>query len=91
MKLTDEQINSIVVKAIQVYLNNDKFDSSYIISNFAEAIIIATEEFKERMNQPSNIISMTQGARSVTYKDVGIGSLSDNIKMLLPKPYLRKW
>ena len=30
MNLTDEQIKSIVVKAIQNYLNNDNFDDVYI-------------------------------------------------------------
>ena len=86
MNLTDEQIKSIVVKAIQNYLNNDKFDYVYIEMNFSEAIIVAIEEEKEKLKQPSNISSMSQGSRSVTYKNTGIGKLSDNVKALLPTP-----
>lgn len=86
MNLTDEQIKSIVIKAIKMYLKNDKFDDVYIEMNFTEAIIVAIEEEKEKLKQPSNISSMSQGSRSVTYKNTGIGKLSDNVKSLLPTP-----
>ena len=86
MNLTDWQIESIVVKAIQNYLNNDKYDDVYIEMNFQEAVMVAIEEEKEKLKQPSNISSMSQGSRSVTYKNTGIGKLSDNVKALLPKP-----
>jgi len=86
MNLTDWQIESIVIKAIQNYLNNDKYDDVYIEMNFQEALIVAIEEEKEKLKQPSNISSMSQGSRSVTYKNTGAGKLSDNVKALLPKP-----
>lgn len=86
MNLTDWQIESIVIKAIQNYLNNDKYDDVYIEMNFKEAVMVAIEEEKEKLKQPSNIFSMSQGSRSVTYKNTGIGKLSDNVKALLPKP-----
>ena len=86
MNLTDEQIKSIVVKAIQNYLNNDKFDDVYIEMNFPEAIMVAIEEEKEKLKQPSNVSSMSQGSRSVTYKNTGVGMFSNNVKLLLPKP-----
>ncbi|MDU2489311.1 MAG: hypothetical protein E7D27_01805 [Clostridium celatum] len=86
MNLTDWQIESIVIKAIQNYLNNDKYDDVYIEMNFQEAVMVAIEEEKEKLKQPSNISSMSQGSRSVTYKNTGIGKLSDNVKALLPKP-----
>ncbi|WP_297711992.1 hypothetical protein [Clostridium sp.] len=86
MNLTDEQIKSIVVKAIQNYLNNDKYDDVYIEMNFQEAVMVAIEEEREKLKQPSNISSMSQGSRSVTYKNTGIGKLSDNVKSLLPTP-----
>ena len=86
MNLTDEQIKSIVVKAIQNYLNNDKFDDVYIEMTFPEAIMVAIEEEKEKLKQPSNVSSMSQGSRSVTYKNTGVGMLSNNVKLLLPKP-----
>lgn len=86
MNLTDEQIKSIVIKAIKMYLKNDKFDDVYIEMNFIEAIMVAIEEEKEKLKQPVNISSMSQGSRSVTYKNTGIGKLSDNVKSLLPTP-----
>lgn len=86
MNLTDEQIKSIVIKAIKMYLKNDKYDDVYIEMNFQEAIMVAIEEEKEKLEQPSNISSMSQGSRSVTYKNTGIGKLSDNVKSLLPTP-----
>lgn len=86
MNLTDEQIKSIVIKSIKNYLDNDKFDDVYIEINFQEAVMIAVEEEKEKLKQPSNISSMSQGSRSVTYKNTGIGMLSNNVKALLPKP-----
>ena len=86
MNLTDEQIKSIVIKAIKMYLNNDKYDDVYIEMNFQEAVMVAIEEEREKLKQPSNISSMSQGSRSVTYKNTGIGKLSDNVKSLLPTP-----
>lgn len=83
MSLTDEQIKSIVIKAVQIYLKNDDV---YIEEKFPEAIMVAVEEEKEKLKQPSNISSMSQGSRSVTYKNTGIGKLSDNVKSLLPTP-----
>lgn len=91
MNLTDEQIKSIVIKAIKMYLKNDKFDDVYIEMNFTEAIMVEIEEEKEKLKQPVNISSMSQGSRSVTYKNTGIGQISDNVKALLPKPYIRMW
>lgn len=91
MNLTDEQIKSIVIKAIKNYLKNYKFDDVYIEMNFSEAITVAVEEEKEKLKQPSNVSSMSQGSRSVTYKNTGIGQISDNVKALLPKPYIRMW
>lgn len=48
--------------------------------------MVAIEEEREKLKQPSNISSMSQGSRSVTYKNTGIGKLSDNVKSLLPTP-----
>lgn len=86
MNLTDGQIKDIVIKAIQIYLKNDKYDDVYIEEKFPEAIMVAIEEEKEKLKQPSNISSMSQGSRSVTYKNTGIGQISSNVKALLPTP-----
>lgn len=91
MNLTEEQLEVIVVDSILKYLNNSRFDDVYIENNFSSAIIVAIEEMKEQLKQPSNLSSLTEGSRSVTFKNVGIGTLSDNVKSLLPKPYIRMW
>ena len=90
MNLTDNQIENIVVEAIIKHLNNPKFNYSYVVANFTYAMELGIEEFKERLKQPSNVVSMSEGGRSITFKnDVDI--LSDNVKALLPKPYIRMW
>lgn len=90
MNLTDNQIENIVVEAIIKYLNNPKFDYYYILDNYSDAIELAVEEFKEKLKQPLNVISMTEGGRSITFKN-NVGILSENVKALLPKPYIRMW
>ena len=90
MNLTDNQIENIVVEAIIKHLNNPKFDYSYVVANFTYAMELGMEELKERLKQPSNVVSMTEGGRSITFKN-NLGQLSDNVKSLLPKPYIRMW
>lgn len=86
--LADELIEKIVIKAIINYLNNPQFDEAYIKANFAQEVELAKEEYKQCYNQPSNVSSMTQGARSVTFKE-GSNVISNNVKALLPNPYIR--
>ena len=90
MNLTDNQIENIVVEAIIKHLNNPKFNYSYVISNFIYVVELGMEELKERLKQPSNVVSMTEGGRSITFKN-NLGILSENVKALLPKPYIRMW
>ncbi|SCI99940.1 Uncharacterised protein [uncultured Clostridium sp.] len=90
MNLTDNQIENIVVESIIKHLNNPKFDYSYVVANFTYAMELGMEELKERLKQPSNVVSMTEGGRSITFKN-NLGILSENVKALLPKPYIRMW
>lgn len=90
MNLTDNQIENIVVEAIIKHLNNPKFDYSYVVANFTYAMELGIEELKERLKQPSNVISMTEGGRSITFKN-NVGILSENLKAILPKPHIRMW
>ena len=90
MNLTDNQIENIVVEAIIKHLNNPKFDYSYVVTNLTYAMELGIEELKEWLKQPSNVVSMTEGGRSITFKN-NLGILSENVKALLPKPYIRMW
>lgn len=90
MNLTDNQIENIVVESILKHLNDPKFDYSYVVANFTYAMELGMEELKERLKQPSNVASMAEGGRSITFKN-NVGILSENVKALLPKPYIRMW
>lgn len=73
---------------IQNYLNNPSFTVDYIQQNFQDAIIDMVENaYKWKDN--SNIKSITQGARSVTYTDNTVFVITDSIANMLPLPYVR--
>lgn len=91
MNLTDNQIENIVVEAIIKHLNNPKFKQAYIVDNYLYAINLGVEELKEKLKQPINVNSMCEGGRSISFDNTEIGILSDNVKALLPKPYIRMW
>ena len=83
------------ISSIKNYLNNDNFDDEYIENNFATAVILMVSNAYEAKNTNSvggNVKSMTQGSRSIEYFDkTSLFSISDNeeIKALLPKPYIK--
>lgn len=85
MQLSDLQIESIVCTAILNYLNNSTYTKEDILIKFPDAVELAFLEFKSIASQPTNVASMSQGSRSVTFKD-GSYILTDNVKLLLPKP-----
>lgn len=85
MGLNDLQVESIVCTAILNYLNTNRYTKEDILIKFPEAVELGCLEFKSTVSQPSNVVSMTQGARSITFKE-GSNILTDNVKLLLPKP-----
>ena len=76
---------------IKKYLNNDNFDDSYIEENFSIAIVlIVTNAYECKKNgSGGNIKSMTQGSRSVSYGDDKAFCINDDIKAMLPIPYIK--
>lgn len=89
---TDEGLFTLYIQRavtlIKNYLNNDKFTTEYIKNNFQDAIceiIVLAYKSKDK----ENIKSITQGSRAVTYSDGTHFALSDNVKALLPKPYIK--
>lgn len=73
------------VTIINKYLNKE-YTKEQATSLFKDAIIqIIVNEYQGQ--KQSGIKSMTQGQRSVTYKDAI--ELDDSIKKLLPKPFMR--
>ena len=90
----DSKLNiyiSMAVALIKRYLNNDAFDDSYIEENFSMAIVlIVTNAYECKKNgSGGNIKSMTQGSRSVSYGDDKAFCINDDIKAMLPIPYIK--
>lgn len=78
------------VFTIKNYLNTDKFTNEDIKDKFKEAVILLVENaYTEKAQGAKGIKSKSQGARSITYsEDMGF-TISDNIKSMLPVPYIR--
>ena len=83
----------IAVTLIKEYLNNDNFNDSYIEENFNMAIVIIVcnaYEFK-KSGSSGNIKSMTQGGRSITYGNDKGFYITDEIKQMLPTPFVKSF
>lgn len=90
----DTKINiyiSMAKEVIKKYLNNESFDDSYIEENFSMAIIlIVTNAYECKKNgNAGNIKSISQGPRSITYGDDKAFCINDDVKALLPTPYIK--
>ncbi len=82
---------SMAITLIKKYLNNENFDDSYIEENFDMAIILIVSnayEYKKSGNK-GNIKSISQGARNITYGDNTAFCITDDVKALLPVPYIK--
>ena len=78
------------VVSIKNYLNTDKYKNVEIRDEFSEVIIALVENaHRESSSEFKGIKSKTQGARSITYADAKGFAITDDIKMLLPTPYIR--
>ena len=75
---------AIVFDDIKNYLNRD-FDDEFIEEKFEIAVIRLMVKKIKQGAAGRQIKSYTQGERSVTYED----SIDDDIKTILPKPYLK--
>jgi hypothetical protein len=82
---------SMAITLIKNYLNNDVFDDAYIQDNFSMAIIlIVTNAYECKKNgNGGNIKSITQGARSVTYGEDKAFCINEDVKAILPVPYIK--
>ncbi len=82
---------SMATTLINNYLNNDAFDDTYIQENFSMAItliVINAYECKKNGNS-GNIKTISQGSRSVSYGDDKAFCINDDIKVMLPTPYIK--
>ena len=75
---------TMVCDDIKNYLNRD-FDDEFIEEKFEIAVIRLMVKKIKQGAAGRQIQSYTPGERSVTYED----SIDDDIKTILPKPYLK--
>lgn len=85
MALTIEQKKSIAV--IRNYLNVD-WDDDYILSEYDFVVDQLIENSK--IFKSADIKSISEGNQSISYKDnSGAWTITDDIKAMLPKPYIK--
>jgi hypothetical protein len=92
MEFTDQEYEEIAIQAIKNYLNKN-FSNDYIKGNFALAIKRMTYKAKQFNNsKPNGVRSIIEGDTSVSFDSV-INTLvvDDEIKALLPPPYIKMY
>lgn len=88
--MTTEQRKAILV--IKNYLNKDLTDD-YILNNYDLAVdqLINNAAKLENIKTPG-VKSMSEGNQSITYEsNVNPWVITDDVKALLPNPYVRMW
>ena len=87
----DAMLTILMNRAITVvlnYLNVASYEATYIEETFADAIIelvCYSYDFKGK----ENIVSESQGSRSVTYANSATFTITQSVKNLLPLPSIR--
>lgn len=85
MEISIEQKKAIAV--IKNYLNVE-WEDSYILDNYGFVVEQLIENSKVASN--ASIKSISEGNQSISYKDnSGPWTISDDIKAMLPKPYIK--
>lgn len=88
--MTTEQRKAILV--IKNYLNKDLTDE-YILTNYDLAVdqLINNAAKLENIKTPG-VKSMSEGNQSISFESgSGAWSITDDVKALLPTPYVRMW
>lgn len=90
MELSKEKKKAILV--IRNYLNRD-FTEKYILDHFELAIDELIESAASlKAMKVAGVKSMSEGNQSVTFADnVEAWTITDNVKALLPVPFVRMW
>ena len=91
--LTSEVLEKACISAIRQYLNVDgmeKFTDEYIKETYSIAIEVMKDSYtKSNMAKGglSGVNSISQGSQSINNESNGF--ISDDVKALLPRPYVR--
>lgn len=89
MAFTDTELNQIAIISIRNYLNKSYTDSE-ITTNYPLAVKKLVAFYKSTSNLPSGIKSMSEGKQSITFNGE-IGDIPSDIKLLLPKPFIKMY
>lgn len=75
---------------IRVYLNTDKYTDEELLNLYGEAIkSLVIDARRIETSKSKGIKSIAQGARSITYADDKSFTISDEVRAILPVPYLK--
>ncbi|WP_346879023.1 hypothetical protein [Clostridium sp. UBA7791] len=92
---TDLELEQIAISSIRNYLNvvgKESWTDGYIKSNYAMAIKVIINNYKnvlEVSNGISNINSVSRGVQSISFNSNSNSLISDEVKLLLPRPFIR--
>ena len=81
----------IAVEKIKGYLNvigNKKWTKEYVLSNYGIAVQLLVEKAENYKVMPG-VKSFSEGGQSMTFSDEGKWTITDNIKEMLPAPFVK--
>lgn len=93
--LTSEVLEKACISAVRQYLNvegMEKFTDEYIKETYSIAIEVMKDNYtKSSMAKGglSGVNSISQGSQSISFNSDSNGFISDEVKALLPRPYVR--
>ncbi|AUN03412.1 hypothetical protein RSJ19_10960 [Clostridium botulinum] len=87
--MTTEQRKAVLV--IRNYLNKD-LEDNYILENYDLAVEQLINNAAKLENITPGVKSMSEGNQSISFENgVGAWSATEDVKALLPTPYVRMW
>lgn len=87
--MTDLELEQIAIISIRNYLNKD-FTDDEIKSKYSLGINRLVTNAKDLENKQIGIVSASEGSQSYTYAEgVEFGTITEDVKALIGRPYLR--
>ncbi|NME64465.1 phage head-tail connector protein [Clostridium cadaveris] len=81
----------IAIEKIKGYLNvicNPKWTKEYVLANYGIAVQLLVEKASSYKSM-SGVKSFSEGGQSMTFSDEGKWTITDDIKEMLPAPFVR--